>query len=848
MQHQFSPAGLAFLAVPSDLGWDVPSSKVGGTVYAAAFNIIVITYSSPAGLAFLAASSDLGWDVPSSEWHLYNGLCFLGEACQPGRVPAAELAQLGLRRFRAMLDAAGSSSSSAQQQAGLAAGAQPPLLSWGRPVLQQWQRLLLLEECACERDIASYSVFNVRLAAAVFEQAASKGTAAASGDDAARLRRYAITPWPMPPDDEAQRFTYRGPNLSLLLGPGRAPRLAVISVPGLPENRPGLVTGDVVYLRLASPITADARHALTAQLAADIQPASRANSKAQRVLQGFGSLAALGSLAPGSRQPLPIMAAASSLQLAGGVSLNLQQRLAVASLLCGGGVAAPYVLFGPPGTGKTVTLVEAVLQYRIAHPNARLLCCAPANYSADLLCSALARAGVTGRELLRLNDPRRPLVQAKSDTLAFCAVNAALDCFCLEAGLREAAIRPIVVCSTTTAGLLLPKPRKSAAIPIRAPGASAVPICTPGSAASIHGSSQAQQPAQQQQQLQPLLVPALQFDLVVVDEAGQGLAPEVLLPLSLAKPSDGDAPSYYNPQEVLVLAELLASLLGTPAAGAAGAATAAAAVSVNDIGVIATYRRQVQKIRLLLRQRGLGAVRVGTVDDYQGQEERIIFISTTLSKPESLPPPLPDVSAIEQQQHGQHSSNGSWGLVGGVSDVGFWRNPKRFNVAITRAKALLVVVGSPRVLAADDNWRQLLRHCMARGAYRGAGSSYLQQLLRVEALPPGYDQLQDLQLPTATAAGHTPITTNGGYHSPTYVSSHLQQQQQQGKAVRAAGLQGLLADAGQGGDDELQLALAVQAIAEAAQLGTGSAELLFPQTLDEYYAACEEEQPWKVAL
>jgi putative helicase MOV10L1 len=37
---------------------------------------------------------------------------------------------------------------------------------------------------------------------------------------------------------------------------------------------------------------------------------------------------------------------------------------------------------------------------------------------------------------------------------------------------------------------------------------------------------------------------------------------------------------------------------------------------------------QVQKIRLLLRERGLGAVRVGTVDDYQGQEERIIFIST----------------------------------------------------------------------------------------------------------------------------------------------------------------------------------------------------------------------------
>jgi putative helicase MOV10L1 len=57
----------------------------------------------------------------------------------------------------------------------------------------------------------------------------------------------------------------------------------------------------------------------------------------------------------------------------------------------------------------------ATLPCRKAHPTARLLCCAPANFSADLLCSALAHAGVTRREMLRLNDPRRPLVQVRWD-------------------------------------------------------------------------------------------------------------------------------------------------------------------------------------------------------------------------------------------------------------------------------------------------------------------------------------------------------------------------------------------------------------------------------------------------
>jgi helicase MOV-10 len=40
--------------------------------------------------------------------------------------------------------------------------------------------------------------------------------------------------------------------------------------------------------------------------------------------------------------------------------------------------------------------------------------------------------------------------------------------------------------------------------------------------------------------------------------------------------------------------------------------------------------------------------------------------------------------------------------------IGFFNNPKRFNVAITRAKALLLVVGHPGMLKQDKYWRSLV--------------------------------------------------------------------------------------------------------------------------------------------
>ena len=91
--------------------------------------------------------------------------------------------------------------------------------------------------------------------------------------------------------------------------------------------------------------------------------------------------------------------------------------------------------------------------------------------------------------------------------------------------------------------------------------------------------------------------------------------------------------------------------------------------------------------------KGFEDVKVGSVEEFQGQERRVIIISTVRSNS--------DFVEFDTKHH-----------------LGFLVNPKRFNVAITRAQALLIVVGNPAVLAADVHWGQLLN--LALGEFGGA--------------------------------------------------------------------------------------------------------------------------------
>jgi helicase MOV-10 len=113
----------------------------------------------------------------------------------------------------------------------------------------------------------------------------------------------------------------------------------------------------------------------------------------------------------------------------------------------------------------------------------------------------------------------------------------------------------------------------------------------------------------------------------------------------------------------------------------------------HEIGIIAPYHAQCLKIRNILRSLA-DEVKVGSVEEFQGQERKVIIISTVRSSKEFVGYDL------------RHT-------------LGFVANPRRFNVAITRAKALLIVVGDPNVLGLDPLWRSFLNYVSINNGWRG---------------------------------------------------------------------------------------------------------------------------------
>ena len=156
---------------------------------------------------------------------------------------------------------------------------------------------------------------------------------------------------------------------------------------------------------------------------------------------------------------------------------------------------------------------------------------------------------------------------------------------------------------------------------------------------------------------------------------------------------ESNSPSWFNPDEAQIV-KMYVDLLVKD--------TRKNKCKPEDIGIIAPYHRQVQKIRMLLGAHGYSDCKVGSVEEFQGSERPVIIISTVRSTVDYISFDL------------KHK-------------LGFLSNEKRFNVAVTRAQALLIMIGNPFTLENDPNWKSMIDHTLYGGGYTGVEYSKKEQ-------------------------------------------------------------------------------------------------------------------------
>ena len=156
-------------------------------------------------------------------------------------------------------------------------------------------------------------------------------------------------------------------------------------------------------------------------------------------------------------------------------------------------------------------------------------------------------------------------------------------------------------------------------------------------------------------------------------------------------------PSRYNGEEAMLVHEHVLPLLrrfGYPAAPGQ-TPDSQLPVMLPSIGILSPYREQVNCLDELFRENSLlaplltdGTITINTIDGFQGQERDVIYISLVRS-------------------NNKH-------------EIGFLQDYRRMNVAMTRARMVLVVIGDSATIGHNKFYQEFLDYCAEHGAYRTA--------------------------------------------------------------------------------------------------------------------------------
>ncbi|XP_017000701.2 uncharacterized protein [Drosophila takahashii] len=428
------------------------------------------------------------------------------------------------------------------------------------------------------------------------------------------------------------------------------------------------------------------------------------------------------------------------------ISSNPEQMQAVQQIALSEKLPAPYIVFGPPGTGKTATICEAIYQLYVRRPETHILVLAGSNTACDevalRLLKAIAKAPESQpRPLTRIfaaSCDRR--IDNIDDLLLEYSNMYALHFYPAVQAVHQ---YRIVVCTLSLAGKLstggFAKGGLFSHVFVDEAAASTEAealmgiTCTlsPTSNLILSGDHKQLGPVLQSQRANEWGLGLSLFERLIqrkcyqIDEDGN-YNPAVQTRLIRNYRSHPEIVSLYNelyyegklraqaPMESVCRFQnwfhmpnadfpiMFHSVFGTTMNTKSSVSLCnnkeidavmdyvkdlmyfglnGEKVLQTDIGIISPYKNQYQRIQEQLNMRNWSQIDCGSVELFQGKEKQVIIVSFV----RSFTPKL-----------------------------GFLNNERRLNVLLSRPMSLLILIGNPRTLSQNNDFRRIIEMCRDR--------------------------------------------------------------------------------------------------------------------------------------
>ncbi|XP_055631253.1 putative helicase MOV-10 [Toxorhynchites rutilus septentrionalis] len=458
------------------------------------------------------------------------------------------------------------------------------------------------------------------------------------------------------------------------------------------------------------------------------------------------------------------------------IGTNEEQQLAVVNIVNETARPAPYILFGPPGTGKTSTLVEAISQIWKLRTKAHVLVTASSNFACNVLAERLLQVLPKG-DIFRVfsKNAERLLAEMSFDLIECSNLNTGVHRLPSEEEIYD---KRVVICTLTTAGRLVQasiKPNHfhyvfidecgsateaSALVPIAgvitSPGRINGSIILSGDPNQLGPITRSKFAADMglgvsmlerlmslevykrdvgtgcynncmitkllcnyrsheailrfsnkmfyQNELKPCCAPSSSDWVLNWSELPNPKIPIIFESTMGKLDREKDSTSYFNRKEIELVDFYLKKIIS--------AGINDRTVVQQDIGIISPYKKQCIKLKQMCQRHGWNDIEIGSVEAFQGREKPIMLLTTVRS---------------------------------GTNGVGFLNNVKRLNVALTRARALLIVIGNPETLQQDVNWYEFIRYCFNEKAIRGVNFELDEERHSVQKTMVGEEYLLQLK-------------------------------------------------------------------------------------------------------